>query len=235
MKRKFKVTTSITNYYWANSREDAAKFQEELISRQQFTFEKNAKTNAKFCYNALSELIETPEDISQTRDPRNKLMVGDWLEVSGSDQDLYAIVRKVTRDKVHYLEASTKIERSVDKDLWKRWCKFHTIHPRYEEILPPPIIDRAIEIHRERGLLSGMGAGGDSAVILDVLAEYAFFPDDWELENGYWAERLIDEAIGEFIEKQRDQTPDHRDPEEQDMGGVAFSDKIPTIDDFNNW
>jgi hypothetical protein len=33
IQRKFKVTTSITQFMWASSRDDAEKFQEELIKK----------------------------------------------------------------------------------------------------------------------------------------------------------------------------------------------------------
>lgn len=234
--RKFRVTTSVTKYYWADSREDAANFHDEQIRRGQISIESDGKTNSYFCFNALEKMIEVPEDFSKTRNPLEKLRPGDWLEVGGESSSVSAIVRKVTRNRVHYLEASSMTHLSVSMEQWQRWARLFPLHPSYEEILPRPVVRRVIEAHRERGLLSGLSAGGDSNLILDILHDYGYIPSDWELENGFWAERVLEEAIDEEIQKEAEANAVPSSPRAEgsapDSDGVSFSSSIPTIDDF---
>jgi len=233
--RKFKVTTSITKYYWGESKEDAARFQDELIQRGQLSIQDDGETRSAFCFHALEELIRVPEDFSQTRDPQEKLRPGDWLQVGGEGSDICAIVRRITRDRVHYLQTSSMAMMSVSGEQWKRWAKIYPLHARYERILPEVIVKRIIKEHGVRGLLSGMSAGGDSNLILDVLSEYGYLPNDWEMENGYWAEEAADRAIEEHMEReagQRERAGPDAEPVPEDRSGPSFSTSIPTIDDF---
>jgi len=201
------------------------------------SIEEDGETKASFCFNALEELIRVPEDFACSRDPREKLAVGDWLEVGGQESDICAIVRRITRDRVHYLEASSMSQLSVPIEQWRRWADSFPLHARYERNLPGVILRRILKEHRDRGLLDGMSAGGDSNLILDILADYGYYPNDWELENGYWAEELVDQAIEKEVDQQRpaDNHPDDgsngRNPQPE-IGGVSFSSAIPTIDDF---
>jgi len=233
--RKFRVTTSVTKFYWADTRQDAANFHDERIRRGQLNLEDDGKTESFFCFNALEKMIEVPEDFSKTRDPREKLRPGDWLEVGGEHSSVSAIVRRVTRNRVHYLEASSLNQLSVSLDQWNRWAKLFPLHASYEEVLPTPIVTRVIKAHRDRGLLSGLSAGGDSNLILDILHDYGYIPSDWELENGFWAERVLEEAIDQEIQKEseKDVVPETAsDDAPVESGGVSFSSSIPTIDDF---
>lgn len=232
--RKFRVTTAVTKYYWADSREDTVNFQEELIRQGRLTLEEHGETQGYFCFNALEKMTEVPEDFSKTRDPHVKLRPGDWLEVGGSASSVSAIVRRITRNRVYYLEASSMSQLSVTIDQWKRWASLFPLHPSYEETLPRPIVSRVIEAHREKGLLGGLSAGGDSNLILDILHDYGYIPSDWELENSYWAERVLEEAIDAEIQKASEE-PVEKSISGEDAetpGGVSFSSSIPTIDDF---
>lgn len=233
--RKFRVTSTITKYYWADSREDASNFHDELVRQGRFSLESDGKTASFFCFNALEEMIEVPEDFSKTRDPREKLRPGDWLEVGGEASDVCAIVRRVTRNRVYYTEAASLANLSVTIEQWRRWAGLFPIHPRYEETLPRVIVRRIIDEHRERGLLSGMSAGGDSGLILGILHDYGYIPTDWEMENGFWAERLMEELIDAEIQREAEsnaQRPVAVNGDAPESGGVSFSSSIPTIDDF---
>lgn len=232
--RKFRVTTSVTKFYWAASREDASNYHDELIRQDRLSLREDGKTTSFYCFNALEEMIEVPEDFSKTRDPREKLRPGDWLEVGGETSDVCAIVRRVTRNRVYYTEASSLANLSVTIEQWQRWANLFPLHPRYEETLPRVIMNRIIEEHRQRGLLSGMSAGGDSGLILELLHDYGYIPTDWEMENGYWAERVMEELIDAEIQRESESGV-LRDPareEEPNGDGVSFSSSIPTIDDF---
>ncbi|MGE9289361.1 MAG: hypothetical protein ACQKBT_00135 [Puniceicoccales bacterium] len=233
--RKFRVTTTVTKYYWADSREDASNFHEDRIRKGQLQLERDGKTDSFFCFNALEKMTEVPEDFSKTRDPHQKLRPGDWLEVGGASSAVSAIVRRVTRNRVHYLEASSMAQLSVSIEQWKRWADLFPLHPCYEETLPRVIVERVIAEHERRGLLSGMSAGGDSNLILDILHDYSYIPSDWEMENGYWAERVLEEAIDEEIQKNSEKSAveiSQGDRPEGESNGVSFSSSIPTIDDF---
>jgi hypothetical protein len=236
--RKFKVTTTVTRYMWAASREDAAKFQEELIRRGRLSLGQDGRTEARFCFSGGENFLEAPEDISKTRDPVEEPRRLDWLEIAQGDVSTCALVTRLSRRKVYYYEALSRTERSVDRDKWKSWARLHAVHPRYDGTLPPFIIGEAIEAHERRGLLRGVGATPDSSLILDVLDDYGYVPDDYEVENGYWAELLVDRALSEHIlrtqsERVAAKTGTHGGFDEEGDFSVGFSEDLPTLDDLN--
>ncbi len=169
MQRKFKVTTSITKYMWASSRKDAEKFQEELIRKGQIDIFRHGETDVKYCFTGGKDFIEAPEDISKTRNPIEEPRRGDWLEIEHGDVKACALVRRLTRRKVYYFEALSRTERSVDRDRWQLWASQHTIHPSYDGVVPPFIVDEVVNSHEERGMLSGFSATPDSSLILEIL------------------------------------------------------------------
>lgn len=237
IQRKYKVTTTITQYMWASSRDDAEKFQEELIRKGKLDALRHGETDVKFCFAGGDDFVEAPEDISQTRNPIEEPRRGDWLEIEHGDAHAYALVRRLTRRKVYYYEALSKTERSVDRDRWQRWAGQHEIHPAYDGIVPPFIVDEAIQAHEDRGMLSGFSATPDSSLILEILDKYGYVPDDYEVENGYWAELYIDRAISERILANQQEPvartgTDGGDPETGDFS-VGFSEELPTFDDFD--
>lgn len=235
MQRKFKVTTSITKFMWASSRKDAEKFQEELIRKGQLDVFRHGETEVKYCFTGGKDFIEAPEDISQTRNPIEEPRRGDWLEIEHGDVKACALVRRLTRRKVYYFEALSRTERSVDRDRWQQWASQHAIHPSYDGIVPPFIVEEVINSHEERGMLSGFSATPDSSLILEILDKYGYIPDDYEVENGYWAEIYIDRALSEKILADQDapalRTGTDGDQEFGDFS-VGFSEELPTIDDF---
>lgn len=235
MQRKFKVTTSITKYMWASSRKDAEKFQEELIRKGQIDIFRHGETDVKYCFTGGKDFIEAPEDISKTRNPIEEPRRGDWLEIEHGDVKACALVRRLTRRKVYYFEALSRTERSVDRDRWQLWASQHTIHPSYDGVVPPFIVDEVVNSHEERGMLSGFSATPDSSLILEILDKYGFIPDDYEVENGYWAEIYIDRALSEKILEGQDEpalrTGTAGDQEFGDFA-IGFSEELPTIDDF---
>lgn len=238
IQRKFKVTTSITQYMWASSRDDAGKFQEELILKGKLDLTRHGKTDVKFCFTGGKDFIEAPEDISQTRDPLAEPRRGDWLEIEHGDIRAYALIRRLSRRKIYYFEALSKTERSVDRERWERWAKQHTVHASYDGIVPPFIVDEVVDAHEERGMLKGFNATPDSSLILEILDKYGYVADDYEVENGYWAEVYIDRAISEKIlasqaePSMRTGTNDGVD--EFGDFSVGFSEELPTIDDFES-
>ena len=235
MQRKFKVTTSITKYMWASSRKDAEKFQEELIRKGQLDVFRHGETEVKYCFTGGKDFIEAPEDISQTRDPIEEPRRGDWLEIEHGDVKACALVRRLTRRKVYYFEALSRTERSVDRDRWQVWAGQHTIHPSYDGIVPPFIVDEVVQSHEDRGMLSGFSATPDSSLILEILDKYGFIPDEYEVENGYWAEIYIDRALSEKILENQDEPALRIGTDgDQEFGdfSVGFSEELQTIDDF---
>jgi len=237
MQRKFKVITSITQYMWASSRDDAQKYQEELISKGKLDALRHGVTDVRFCFAGGDDFVEAPEDISKTRDPIEEPRRCDWLEIEHGDVKAYALVRRLSRRKVYYYEALSKTERSVDRDRWQRWASQHTIHPAYDGIVPPFIVDEAVKAHQDRGMLSGFSATPDSSLILEILDKYGYVPDEYEVENGYWAEIYIDQAISEkILENQQERVAktgtDDGNPELGDFA-VGFSEELPTFDDFD--
>jgi hypothetical protein len=237
MQRKFKVTTSITQYMWASSRDDAEKFQEELIRKGKLDIMRHGETDVKYCFTGGKDFLEAPEDISQTRDPIESPRRGDWLEIEHGAVKACALVRRLTRRKVYYYEALSKTERSVDRERWIQWASQHHIHPSYDGIVPPFIVDEAVQAHVDRGMLEGFNATPDSSLILEILDKYGYVPDDYEVENGYWAEVYIDNAISEKI------LADQKEPSmrtgtdgDQEFGdfSVGFSEELPTMDEFDS-
>lgn len=239
IQRKFKVTTTVTQYMWAASRADARKFQEELIRKGKLDIDRHGETEVRYCFTGGDNFIEAPEDISMTRDPVEEPRRLDWLEIVQGDVRTYALVQRLSRRKVYYYEALSRTERSVDRDKWSSWAKLHTVHPGYDGVLPPFIVEQAILAHEKRGLLRGMNATPDSSLILEILDEYGYVPDDYEVENGYWAELAIDQALSEHILRQSEstmvrRTGTHDSPSEIGDFAVGFSEDLPTIDDFND-
>ncbi|NQY32758.1 MAG: hypothetical protein HRT56_06265 [Coraliomargarita sp.] len=237
IQRKYKVTTSITQYMWASSREDATKYQEDLIRKGKLSALTNGETEVKFCFTGGKDFIEAPEDISQTRNPIDQPRRGDWLEIAHNEVKACALVRRLTRRKIYYYEALSRTERSVDRERWQHWASQHTIHPSYDGVVPPFIVDEVVQAHDDRGMLKGFNATPDSSLILEILDKYGYVPDEYEVENGYWAEIYIDNALSEQILANQS-TPSERtgtngDPEFGDFS-VGFSEELPTIDDFES-
>ena len=87
-------------------------------------------------------------------------------------------------------------------------------------------------------MLSGISATPDSSLILEILDKYGFVPDDYEVENGYWAELYIDKAISEKILASQDapstKTGTNDGVDEFGDFSIGFSEELPTIDDFEN-
>ncbi len=238
IQRKFKVTTTITQYMWASSRSDAEKFQEELLHKGKLDIFRDGVTDVKYCFADDKDFIEAPEDISKTRNPMDEPRRGDWLEIQHGDLTACALVRRLTRRKVYYFEALSRTERSVDRDRWISWASQHTIHPSYDGIVPPFIVDEALEAHEERGMLKGFNATPDSSLIFEILDKYGYVPDDYEMENGYWAEIYIDRAISERILASQQEPGAMRTGTggDQEFGdfAVGFSEELPTMDDFDH-
>lgn len=238
IQRKFKVTTTITQYMWASSRSDAEKFQEELLQKGKLEVIRDGVTDVKYCFTGGKDFIEAPEDISKTRNPMNEPRRGDWLEIQHGDLTACALVRRLTRRKVYYYEALSRTERSVDRDRWTMWASQHTIHPSYDGIVPQFIVDEAVDAHEERGMLKGFNATPDSSLILEILDKYGYVPDDYEVENGYWAEIYIDRAISDrILSSQQDPSAMRTGTDgDQEFGdfAIGFSEELPTIDDFES-
>ncbi len=236
MQRKYKVTTTITQFMWASSRDDAAKYQEELIQKGKLDALRHGLTDVKFCFVGGEDFVEAPEDISKTRNPAEEPRRGDWIEIEHGDAKACALVRRLTRRKVYYYEAHSRTQRSVDREQWQRWAKLYDMHPAYDGVVPPFIVQEAVEAHESRGMLSGFSATPDSSLILEILDKYGYVPDDYEVENGYWAEIYIDRAISERIlashsDKDLSDAASGGDLESGDFS-VGFSEELPTMDDF---
>lgn len=238
VQRKFKVTTSVTQHMWAFSRKDAEKYQEELIRRGKIDILKDGKTEVKFSLGGGDKIVEAPEDISKSRDPSLEPRQGDWLEINHGDVQLCALVRRLSRRKVYYYEALSKTDRSVDRERWELWGKQHTIHPAYDGTLPPFIVEEVINAHEERGMLRGFNATPDSSLILEILDQYNYVPDDYEVENGYWAEVYLDRVVSEkILETQAAPTGRTGTNDGVDEFGdfsVGFSEELPTFDSFDS-
>lgn len=235
MQRKYKVTTSVTSYMWAHSRDDAIKFQEDLLSKEHIDVLGQGKTEVKRCFRSNEEFIKVPEDISRTRDPIREPRRGDWIEIEKDDVKACALVRRFSRNKVYYYEALSKTERSVDIERWKNWAKQHVAHPAYDGIVPPFIVKEVMDAHEERGLLKGFNATPDSSLTLEILTKYGYIPDGYEVENGFWAETYIDEALSKRILQNQDEGSSDpsldEDPSPEDFS-VGFSEDLPTLDDL---
>lgn len=237
IQRKFKVTTTVTQYMWASSKNDASKFQEELIRKGHLNIMRDGETEVKYCFSGGRDFVEVPEDISKTRDPIAEPRRGDWLEISQEGSKVYALIRRLSRRKVYYYEALSRVERSVDKEIWQRWAVQYVIHPSYDGVVPPFIVDEVIHAHEDRGMLSGFNATPDSSLILEILDKYGYVPDDYEIENGYWAELYIDRALSEkILEGQQGPGENSAGENDQELGdfAVGFSEQLPTLDDFES-
>jgi len=237
IQRKFKVTTSLTQYMWASSRSDAEKFQEELIKRGKLDVMRHGETEVKYRFAGGKDFVEAPEDISQTRDPIQEPRRGDWLEIEHGEVKACALVRRLTRRKVYYYEALSNTERSVDRERWIQWASQHHIHPSYDGVVPPFIVDEAVKAHEDRGMLNGFNATPDSSLILEILDKYGYVADDYEVENGYWAEIYIDRAISEkILSSQQEPSLRTGTDSDQEFGdfSVGFSEELPTMDEFDH-
>ena len=235
MMRKYKVSTEIVTYIWAESAEDAAKYQSELIEQEQLTLGKDAQQTVRFSRALGVKFLEAPEDISCTRNPVEAPRPLDWLEISQDGLSTVALVKRMSKRRVYYYEAVTGTERSISREAWSRWAANYTLHPSYEKILPPFIAAEAIRLHEEKGLLQGTSATPESSIILAVLEKYGYEPSDWELRNGYWAENFVEKAIAQYI---LEKTPAAGQPanaggnSEAEWGDIQFSSNLPTIDDL---
>lgn len=234
--RKFKVSTRITSYIWADSPEDAQRYHEELMQKEKITLAKNGVTETKFSRALGVPFLEAPEDISKTRDPVDNPRPRDWIEIAQDGMCVVALVTRLSKRKVYYFEALTQSHRSIDRIAWARWAKQHKIHPSYEEQLPPFILMEAIREHENRGLISSRGGTPESSVILAVLEKYGYEPDDYELQNGYWAENLLDREITRHILANSEQAgsgSDGNSGEAVDDWDIQFGSEVPTLDDLD--
>ncbi len=235
--RKFKVSTRITSYIWAESPEDACKYHLELLRKEKLTLAKNGVTVTKISRALGVPFLEAPEDISKTRDPIIKPRPLDWIEIAQDGMCVVALVTRLSKRKVYYYEALTQSHRSIDREAWGRWAKKHKIHPAYEEALPPFIIHEAIREHENRGLITASGGTPESSIILAVLEKYGYEPDDYELQNGFWAENLLDREITRYlIENDRSgesAAATNGSSDAVDEWDIQLGSDVPTIDDLN--
>ncbi|WP_309387437.1 hypothetical protein [Cerasicoccus frondis] len=231
--RKFKVVTRITNYVWAESPEDARKFHEDLIRKGKVTLEKDGETTVKFSRALGVQFLEAPEDISKSRDPIEKPRPLDWLEIEQDGMSLIALVTKLSKRRVYYYEALTQTQRSIDRDAWAKWAGSHKVHPSYQEKLPPFIIHECVRIHREKGLISDHGGTPDSSVILATLEKYGYEPDDYELQNGYWAENILDKELNNYILETSSKAGPAAPGDEVDEWDIQLGDDLPTLDELS--
>lgn len=231
MQRKFKVTTRIVSYIWAESPEDAEKFQQELIRKGQLSIEKNGETLVKYSRALGVPFLEAPEDISKTRDPIEKPRPLDWIEISHDGMSMVALVTKLSKRRIYYYEALTQSHRSIDRDAWARWAANHKVHPSYEETLPPFIISEAIREHEEKNLI-GPGGQPESSIILKVLEKYGYEPTDYELRNGYWAENVLEKAISEYIINKTKDAGGGKQEEVVDEWDIQLASDVPTLDEL---
>jgi len=231
--RKFKVVTRITNYIWAESPEDSRKFHEDLINKGKVTLQKDGETTVKFSRALGVQFLEAPEDISKSRDPIEKPRPLDWLEIEQDGMSLIALVTKLSKRRVYYYEALTQTQRSIDRDAWAKWAGSHKVHPSYQEKLPPFIIHECIRIHREKGLISDNGGTPDSSVILATLEKYGYEPDDYELQNGYWAENILDRELNTYILENSSKSGESGGGDEIDEWDIQLGDDLPTLDELS--
>lgn len=197
--RRFRVVTRITQFIEAESPEDAAKYMDEMLQHNEVSLEKDGETVVRFSRRDDVTYKEAPEDISKTRNPAEKPRPQDWVEVEEHGMKTIALVTRLTKRRIYYLDGLTRQERSMDKDEWLDWSQRHTLHPRYEHQLPPFIVGEAMDAHRKKGLLGEGLAQTDSSIILAVLEKYGYTPNDYEMKNGYWAENEMEKAISRHI------------------------------------
>ena len=235
--RKFKVVTRITNYIWAESPDDAKRYHEELIAKGKITLEKDGQTAVKHSRALGVQFIEAPEDISKSRDPVEKPRPLDWIEIKHDGMSLIALVTKLSKRRVYYYEALTQSQRSIERDAWAKWASQHIVHPSYEEALPPFIISEAVREHKNRGLITEKGGTPESAIILTVLEKYGYEPDDYEIQNGYWAETLLEREITKYIMENASEPGEggaSGGSEEGDEWDISFGDDVPTLDELQH-
>jgi hypothetical protein len=98
-------------------------------------------------------------------------------------------------------------------------------------------VDEAVKAHEDRGMLNGFNATPDSSLILEILDKYGYVADDYEVENGYWAEIYIDRAISEkILSSQQEPSLRTGTDSDQEFGdfSVGFSEELPTMDEFDH-
>ncbi len=201
------------------------------------TLEKDGQTVVKYSRALGVQFIEAPEDISKSRDPIEKPRPLDWIEIKHDGMSLIALVTKLSKRRVYYYEALTQSQRSIEREAWGKWASQHVIHPSYSEELPPFIISEAVREHKSRGLITDKGGTPDSAIILSVLEKYGYEPDDYELQNGYWAETLLDREITKYIMENSEggvDAVDEKKKAEEDEWDISFGDDVPTLDELQN-
>lgn len=196
---KFKVVTRIVQYIEADSREDAERYQLELVKQGKLTLERDAETTARISRIRDTEYLQAPEDISQTRDPVEQPRPQDWVEIEQFGMSTVALVNRLSKRRIYYIDGLTKEERSLHRDDWATLVRGQKIHPRYEKTLPPFLIGEAITEHDKKGLLKGVAAQPESSVLLAVLERFGYIPDDYEITHGYWAENELDRKVSEYI------------------------------------
>ena len=231
-KRKYKVISRIVTYMWAESRDDAIKYQEELLRKGELGFPDHCETDARFTIAQGMEFIHAPEDISKSRDAVTQPRPLDWLEIHHDGVSVIALVTRLSKKKVYYFEAATRTHRSIERKIWERWSRTYGIHPSYEEQLPPFIVSQIIREHENRGLLSGASAEPDSSLIIEILEEYGYRPNEYEVANGYWAEKRAIESINDHILEKTSAETQRIDSE--DDFSISFSESLPTIDDLGD-
>lgn len=233
--RKFKVTTSVTTYMWAETREDAQKYQEQLIEQGRITL-KRSRTRAFFSRYIGPDFHEVPEDFSKTRNPAEKPRPLDWLEISQDGMSMVALVTRTSKRRVYYYEALTGQQRAVTREAWEKWVQAYGCHPAYEQVLPRFVVEEAIREHEHAGVLNTGTPTPETSIILRVLDNHGYRPNDWEVEHGYWAEREMEKAVGEHI-MSLDQSGYTQvfDPENKivDAFDVSFGDTLPTLDELS--
>ncbi len=216
---------------WAESREDAINYQQELLRKGEIHFLNDAETDARFTIAKGMEFIHAPEDISKSRDPITQPRPLDWLEIHHEGVSVIALVSRLSKKKVYYFEAATRTHRAIDRKDWERWARTYGVHPSYEETLPPFVLNQIIKEHEARGLLTGASAEPDTSLIFEILEEYGYSPSDYETANGYWAEKRAIEAINEQILESTNAEADRLDGED-DGFSISFSESLPNFDDL---
>lgn len=232
--KKYKVVTQLVSYVWADSPEDATKFHHERIRRGELSLEKHATQDTRPSRALGVQFLEAPEDISCTRNPVENPRPRDWIEITQDGMSLVALVTKLSKRKVYYYEALTGSERSIDREKWAKWASNHPVHASYEQKLPAFIFKECLRAHEEKGLITEQGGTPDSSVILAMLEEYGYEPDDYELRNGYWAENYLDRELTQHIMENSigAKTSGQNKPESSDPWDISLGSDLPTLDDL---
>lgn len=218
---------------WAESREDAINYQQELLRKGEINFIRDSETDARFTIAKGMDIIHAPEDISKSRDPIIQPRPLDWLEIHHEGVSVIALVSRLSKNKVYYFEAATRTHRAIDRKDWERWARTYGVHPSYEEKLPPFIVSQIVKEHAARGLLSGSSAEPDTSLIFEVLEEFGYSPSEYEVANGYWAEKRAIEAINDQILESTNTEADRID-DGDDGFSISFSESLPTYDDLED-